>query len=207
MSRTIANHSSLLLNSNEDVLNLYKKFSTSWHFVSDATKVGIFVGLGKPQLPSLSSVQLQLVSDLLCCDCSDAQMFAYDRAIIQKQVFGTFSYCARYKRDNSAVVLNNGLIGRILLCLVVIKNCVCGLNECICNKQVAVIVECFGCRPGKCIYDKFVEYNLAELMMNVDDSRMSTVAVKPESISEKCVIVKDLLGKYFAIKAPKYEVQ
>ena len=56
----------------------------------------------------------------------------------------------------------------------------------------------FGCRPGKCIYDKFVEYNSAEL---------STVAVKPESISEKCVIVKDLLGKYFAIKSPKYEVQ
>jgi len=207
VSRSLKAYSPFLLNSSHDVVELYKQFSSSHSFVSDATKVGCFVGLGKPVPSVLSSWQLSLVSELLNFDCSGLTVFLYSRFVINKQVFCAVSYSAKLRRDNSFVRLSNGCVGNIVSCASIIKNCVCGQAECTCSKDIVIFVDCFECMSMKPVRDKFVGSNLTGFMRQLNTGNATRImCVQPSSISGKCILIKSN-GRAYALNMPKAEIR
>ena len=79
-------------------------------------------------------------------------------------------------------------MARILFCLVLVNNCTCEQIECICEKAVVLIVECFKCTVGKpAAYDKYVELNLSDSMLKVYLSNTQHAVIAPDGIAGKCV--------------------
>jgi hypothetical protein len=207
VSRSLLTFSPLVCNSSDEVVELFKKFTTSHRFVSDATKVGSFVGLGRPVPNTLSSWQLPLLSDLLHFDCTGVTVFSFSRFIINKHIFSTAAYSAKFKRDNSLVCLSNGCIGNIVSCAVITKECVCGLTECTCAKDVVVFVECYECMPMAPIRDNFVGLNLTGFIRQLNNTNPKhVICVSPHSIIGKCVFISNG-GRAYTINMPKTEIQ
>jgi hypothetical protein len=207
VSRSLKAFSPLLFNSSHDVVQLFKQFSSSHCFVSDATKVGCFVGLGRPVPGVLDTSQLCFVNELLNFDCSGLTVFFYSRFVINKQIFSTVSYSAKLKRNNSFVRLSNGCIGNILSCAAIIKECSCGQAECTCSKDIAIFVDCFDCMPMKPIRDNFVGSNLAGFIRQLNIGNATHImCVKPTSIIEKCIFIKSN-DQAYALNMPKTEIQ
>lgn len=176
-SRSLMKLNPLLINSSDEVVHLFKKLSTTQHFVLDATNVGIFTGLGRPLPETLNACQLQSVNELLQRDFTGLTGFWYKRFLINRKVFSTFNYCCKFRRDNSIVALRNGCIGRIMNC---------GVLD---SKHVVIFVECYQCSSMKAFRDNAVGINLTSFIRKLDFKSKDVVCVRPEDIVAKCVII------------------
>lgn len=137
----LQNYTVLMVGSDNAVINLYKKFSTSNRSVINAFAFDKFVGLQKSLITRVSNFQNTAVHNFLQYDASCSLKYqSFDRFIINKKVFSTEAYAQDYRRNNCFVSLTNGCFATIKSYFAV-HTCDCD-TECTCLRHIVLFVSC-----------------------------------------------------------------
>ena len=137
---------------------------------------------------------------------------SFPRVVIKGKLFCTKCYATNYKRNNSVVLLKNGVICEIVNIAKVNRDCQCLLNvgsSCILNNNDVLEIVLIGITVQiitRRLYDEFSEMNLLEFLKQRDTQTPSTtVAFIPADIWYKCVCISNEEHDYFIVNDLQFE--